>query len=117
MNATKELICIVCPRGCRLQVDDDLNVSGQGCPRGVVYGKAELLNPTRLLSSTVAIQSAHFARLPVVTNKEIPKGRIFEVMAAIKKVRVHAPVRLHQTIISDVLGLGIDVIATRTIPE
>ena len=117
MSATKELICIVCPRGCRLQIDDNLNVSGQGCPRGVVYGKAELLNPTRLLSSTVAIQSAYFSRLPVVTNKEIPKGRIFEVMAAIKQVRVSAPIRLHQTIIKDVLGLGVDVIATRTILE
>ena len=24
----KELICIMCPKGCRLTVDDDLNVTG-----------------------------------------------------------------------------------------
>lgn len=32
----KELICIVCPRGCHLKVDEacGYTVTGNGCPRG-----------------------------------------------------------------------------------
>ena len=46
----KELICIVCPKGCHLKVDEENGcaVTGNGCPRGAEYGKSELLHPTRL---------------------------------------------------------------------
>ena len=45
------LICIVCPKGCHLAVDEDNNyeVTGFGCARGVDYGKKELTNPTRVI--------------------------------------------------------------------
>lgn len=37
------IICIVCPKGCRLTVDENtLAVTGNGCPRGAEYGKNEL---------------------------------------------------------------------------
>ena len=51
----KELICIVCPKGCHLKVDEENGcaVTGNGCPRGAEYGKSELLHPTRVLTSTV----------------------------------------------------------------
>ena len=40
----KEIICIVCPRGCQLTVDEanGYAVTGNGCPRGAAYGKSEL---------------------------------------------------------------------------
>ena len=38
----KELTCIVCPRGCRLKVDDQMNVAGNSCPRGKIYAINEL---------------------------------------------------------------------------
>ena len=46
----KELICIVCPKGCHLRVDEaqDYRVTGNGCPRGEEYGKMELTHPTRV---------------------------------------------------------------------
>ena len=45
----KELICIVCPKGCHLKVDEENGcaVTGNGCPRGAEYGKNELLHPAR----------------------------------------------------------------------
>ncbi len=115
MNHVKELICIVCPKGCRLQVDEQLNVTGQGCPRGVIYGKTELLAPKRLLASTVKICSSQLTRLPVVTSGEIPKDQIFAVMAELNKITVSAPVKLRQVIISNILGLQVDLIATRSV--
>ena len=56
----KELICIVCPNGCHLKVDEEngYNVTGNKCERGAEYGKAELLHPVRVVTSTVRIEGA-----------------------------------------------------------
>ena len=56
----KELICIMCPKGCRLNVDDDLNLTGNGCIRGITYGKQEITDPRRYLTSTVKLYSKYF---------------------------------------------------------
>lgn len=51
----KELICITCPKGCHLKVDEENGyaVTGNSCPKGEAYGKAELCHPTRVVTSTV----------------------------------------------------------------
>lgn len=110
-----ELICIVCPRGCHLCVDENLNVTGNSCKRGETYGKNEITNPTRVLTSTVKIEGSALVRLPVKTSVPVPKGRIFDVMAEINKVCVHAPVAMNAVILPNVLGLGADILATREI--
>ena len=111
----KEFICIVCPRGCHLKVDDDMNVTGNTCPRGKVYAINEITNPTRMITSTVAIVSKELNRVPVMTSNPIPKGKIFDVMNEINKVRVKAPIKIGDVIIKNVLGLDSDIIATRDI--
>lgn len=110
-------ICIVCPRGCHLQVDDKGNVTGNTCPRGKAYAINEIDNPTRMITSTVAVSSEEFRRLPVRTAAPIPKGRIFDVMEEIGKVRISAPVNINDVVIENVLGLGVDIIATRNIEK
>ena len=51
----KDLICIMCPKGCHLKVDEEhgYTVTGNRCPRGAEYGHNELKNPTRVITSTV----------------------------------------------------------------
>lgn len=111
----KEFICIVCPRGCHISVDENMNVTGNTCPRGKEYAINEMTHPTRMITSTVAIESPELRRLPVMTSAPIPKDRIFDVMEEINKVRAKAPVKIHDVVISNVLGLGVDIIATRNI--
>ena len=53
----KELICIECPKGCHLKIDDELNVTGNTCPRGKVYAVNEMTCPKRIVTSTVVINS------------------------------------------------------------
>ena len=53
----KEFVCIECPKGCRLKVDDDMNVTGNTCPRGKVYAINEMTCPKRVITSTVVIES------------------------------------------------------------
>ncbi|MBR1781444.1 MAG: DUF1667 domain-containing protein [Oscillospiraceae bacterium] len=113
----KELICIVCPRGCHLQVDEDNGyaVTGNSCPRGAAYGKAELTHPTRVVTSTVRCTGGDRPRCPVKTSDVIPKEKIFDVTAALDAVVLAAPVRIGQVVITDVCGTGADIVATKNI--
>ena len=90
----KELICIVCPKGCHLRVDEekDYQVTGHSCPRGAEYGRQELLNPTRVLTSTVRVEGGLHARLPVKTDGVIPKEKMMEAVRLLDSVRAQAPV-------------------------
>lgn len=112
---SQDLICIVCPRGCRLHVDDELNVTGNACPRGVTYGKQEVTNPTRFIASTVTVINSMHRRVPVSVNRAIEKKRIFAVMAEIKKIQVSPPIRIGDILIHNVADSGADVVATKHI--
>ena len=112
---SKELTCIVCPRGCRLTIDDNLNVTGNSCPRGAQYAKDEMTNPKRMITSIVRVKNRENLMVSVKTSTSIPKGKIFEVMAEIEKVSVNAPVHIGDIVIKDVLGTGSDIVATKEI--
>lgn len=111
----KNLICIVCPKGCHLQVDENNGyaVTGNSCPRGAEYGKTELLHPTRVLTSTVRLEGGLHRRLPVKTAAPIPKELMFEAMEALNGVTLTAPVTVGQVVIPNLLDTGVDVVATR----
>ena len=110
-----ELICITCPRGCHLSVDENLNVTGNSCPRGALYAKAELTHPVRMVTSSVNITSKIESRLPVKTKEPIPKELIFKVMDEIYKVSVKAPIKIGDVVIKDILGTGVDIVACKNI--
>ncbi|NMV82262.1 MAG: DUF1667 domain-containing protein [Erysipelotrichia bacterium] len=113
----KELICILCPRGCRLQVDDDLNVTGNFCPRGIIYAKTEMTNPTRVLTSTVKIKAKNAVRLSVKTSQAVPKVKMFDCMRELDKVMVEAPIHIGDVVIHNICDTGVNVIATKDIEE
>ena len=111
----KELVCIVCPKGCRLRVDEEngYQVSGNSCLRGAEYGKNEILNPTRVLTSTVKLEGGLYRRCPVKTSAAVPKSKLFDIMQALNTVTLTAPVSVGQVVIENVCGTGADVIATK----
>ncbi len=110
-----ELTCIGCPMGCRLMVDEenDYAVTQNGCKRGIDYGKNELKNPTRVLTTTVSAEGGIHSRCPVRTEALIPKGMLFEAMKELQKVTVKAPVKCGDTVVENLLDTGVNVIATR----
>ena len=114
----REILCIACPNGCRLSVEgdaDNLIVSGNQCKRGVDFAKAEITNPTRTLTTTVRSSFPGYPVLPVRTAGEIPKGKIREVMQYINTVTVNQPIGIGDTVVENVIGLGVNVIATSNI--
>lgn len=115
----RELICIGCPMGCSLMVEmnngEAADVSGNGCKRGDVYARKEVTNPTRIVTSTVVVVGGNLAVVSVKTKEDIPKGKIFDCMKALKDVKVQAPVHIGDVIVKDVAGTGVDIIATKEI--
>ncbi len=116
---TKEFVCIVCPNGCNLVVEKDDNgnitVNGATCNRGVIFGTNEMTHPKRTICSTVKTVFKQAPVLPVRVSSDFDKDKIFDVMREINKVVVDKVVRRNDVIISNVLGLGVDVICTSDI--
>ena len=112
----KKLICIACPMGCHLEVDidNDYAVTGNNCPRGVVYGKKELVNPTRILTSTVRIKNGIHNRIPVKTSGEIPKGQLLEIMKELENVELDSPVKVGDIVLENVCNSGVDIVTSRS---
>lgn len=111
----KEFTCIICPRGCHLVVDDNMNVTGNTCPRGKEYAISELTNPVRSITSSIRVNNREDLLVSVKTSGQIPKGKIFEVMEEINKLSVSAPTHIGDIAKKNILGLGVDILITKEI--
>ena len=113
----RELTCIGCPMGCALTVELDggavVSVRGNTCPRGDAYARKEVTAPTRIVTSTVRVTGGTLAMVSCKTRSDIPKGKIFDVVRALKDVEVPAPITIGQVLAENVAGTGVDVIATK----
>ena len=116
---TVNLICIGCPLGCPLTVEMEgdavKTVAGNTCPRGDAYARKELTNPTRIVTSTVRVAGGRLAMVSVKTASDIPKGKIFDCVKALKDVEVKAPVKIGDVIVENVAGTGVNIIATKNV--
>jgi CxxC motif-containing protein len=111
-------LCIGCPLGCRLEVEDDgaggvVEVRGWSCKKGKTYGEEEHTDPRRVMATSVRIKGGRWPRLPVKTSGSIPKAMVREVARAVRPVVVEAPIRIGSVVLANVLGTGVDIIATR----
>ena len=113
-----EILCIVCPNGCRLHAEkstEGYTISGNKCKRGIDFALAEITNPMRTLTTTVRTTFSGIPVLPVRTAGEIPKGKIREAMNCINAITVSRPLGIGETVAENILGLGVNVIATSNI--
>ena len=77
----------------------------------------ELTNPLRTLTTTVEIISEKQKRLPVISSAPLPRGRIMEAMKTLKNVKTEAPVHMGDPVYKNILDLGIDILASRSIEK
>ncbi len=113
----RNLICVACPLGCPITVTLDDNgavteVTGNTCKRGDTYAHTEVTNPTRMLTTTVRVVDGKSYVVPVKSANPIPKGMMFDCMEVINKATVKAPVKIGDVVIENILGTGVDIIAT-----
>lgn len=115
----KEIVCIVCPNGCRIQCtkaagdeESAYTFRGNRCKRGIDYAKAELTKPMRTLTTSVR---TIFSECPVVsvrTNGEIDKNRIFDVVGALSSVVVDTRIGIGDVIVPNICDTGVDIVCT-----
>ena len=114
---TRIMNCIMCPLGCEMTVTIEdgavTSVTGNTC-RGPKYAHDEVVAPRRMLTSTVQVKGGLLPLLPVVSKTTLPKERILDCAAALRQIAVKAPVTEGQIIVENILGLGVDIIASRS---
>ncbi len=113
----RELVCVSCPMGCAITVELDDNgqvvsVTGNTCPRGDKYARQECTHPERMVTSSVRVEGGRLPVVPVKTSQPIAKELIFDCMKEINQVVLKAPVKIGDVVIHDVLGTGVDILAT-----
>ena len=116
----RKFICIRCPQGCEITTTLDgygaiTNITGNSCKLGPEYVKQETSDPRRTLTTTVMVDGGVHPLCPVWTEKPVPKDRVLELAAALRNIKLKAPVDINQIILENALGTGINVIASRSI--
>jgi len=110
----------VCPNGCSLQVNQDFDpwlVTGNLCPRGIEFARKELTHPTRTVCSTARTSFAAVRRLPVRTQGEVPLASVHSVISEISRLVVDREVRTGDTLIENVAGTGVAIVATADLAD
>lgn len=102
------LVCIKCPRGCNLSIDNEGHVSGNLCPRGLDYAKEELTRPVRIVTALIKVKGKI---VPVKTDREVPKDMIDNVLREISQIRVD-DTYIGKIVLKNVLGTGANIIVT-----
>lgn len=115
----KQIICIECPNGCVLDVEvkdgQMINVEGNKCDKGAVYAECEIEDPVRVLTASVMSEGLAVLMVPVKTKGSIPRDKLLDAMEEIKKIKIKKPVEVGEVIVGDFMGLGVDLVATRSV--
>jgi len=115
----RQLTCIGCPMGCQLTATIENGVvtavTGNTCKRGDSYARKECVAPARTVTGTVRVSGGALPVVSVRTAGEVPKEKVLDVARALCRVQLTAPVQAGDVVIPNVLGTGVDVVATRSV--
>lgn len=103
----KEMICIVCPRGCALTVSEEngnVTVVGNACPKGKTYGTEELIAPKRTVTTVIRVNNRPDTMVSVKTDSPIPKDKMLDVVKYCRNITVSAPVSVGDVVAEDIYG-------------
>jgi len=107
-----ELTCIMCPVGCSLTVlknGKNIDVTGNGCPRGEIYGKNEITCPKRTVTT---IKQYKNGTISLKTSTPIKKELIEKCLKEIKKFKITKNIKVGDVLISKILNTDVDIIIT-----
>ncbi|MCJ7575803.1 MAG: DUF1667 domain-containing protein [Dehalococcoidia bacterium] len=117
----KHFVCVVCPVGCEIDVVHDgskiISMEGNKCEKSEEFARQELIEPMRILTTTVRIQGSRWPVIPVRTDKPVPKRLFPRIMRQLRPIKLQAPVNMLDVVVRDVLHTGANVVATRTMPR
>ena len=118
---TSLITCVICPKGCSISVEwieengekKIVSVRGNSCKRGEVYASQEVVDPKRVLTSTVKLVNNELNVLPIRSSSPIRKEKIFEAMDEIKKTVVDRDIKMGDVIIENIASTNVSMISCR----
>jgi len=117
----KHFVCVVCPIGCEIDVVHDgskiISMEGNKCEKSEEFVTQELIEPMRVLTTTVRIQCSKWPVIPVRTDKSVPKRLFPRIVRQLRRIKLQAPVNMLDVVVKDVLRTGANIISTRTMPR
>lgn len=123
-STTRHFHCTTCPSECALtietRIDENgvehvLSVQGNRCARGRKFAEQEIIRPMRILATTIVVRGGDEKLLPVRTARPIPRDLHLSAMRDIRHASVTAPVHMGDVVMSDLLGTGVDLVASMNV--
>ena len=121
---TRHFHSTTCPSECALtietRIDENgvehvLSVQGNRCARGRKFAEQEIIRPMRILATTIVVRGGDEKLLPVRTARPIPRDLHLSAMRDIRHTSVPAPVHMGDVVMSDLLGTGVDLVASMNV--
>jgi CxxC motif-containing protein len=117
----KHFVCVICPIGCEINVVHDgdkiVSMEGNKCDKAQEFVRQELIEPMRILTTTVRLGGARLPVIPVRTDKPVPKRLFPRMLRQLKGIELQAPVNMLDVVVENIAGTGGNIIATRTVPR
>ncbi len=119
MSETTTIVCVVCPISCAVLVEFEGNgiirTDHAQCKLALDYVTDELFDPRRTLTTSLPVDGGAGPLVSVKTDRGLPKDRVLEAMQSISGLHVSAPVKIGDVVVANLLGTGIDLVATRNV--
>ena len=116
----KDIRCIICPTGCLVHVENingELIIEGHSCKRGEEYAREEFVSPKRILTTTMQVENGFLPLVPVRSDNPILKDKLEDALKQIARTKTKAPIKMGDVLIENILGLGINIIASRDLQK
>lgn len=117
--AEQQISCIICPMSCEgkviLENGKATEIIGFACQRGLNYACEEVTAPKRTLTTTIRITNGVLPLLPVISKTTLPKDKVIACARCLSTITVNAPIHEGDVVYSNILNLGVNIIATRDI--
>ncbi len=114
----KEIVCICCPVGCRICVELEgeqvLQIEGNQCSKGAKYAAQEAVEPMRVFTGLMRAENCE-KPFAVRSDRPIPKNKMMECAAELKKRRPKAPVCIGNIVYENILGTGANIVAAQNL--
>lgn len=114
-----KITCIVCPLGCSIDIKEEraeaIDISGYNCIRGKMFAETEFYKPERMVTTVVSLDGGKIPYLPVISDGQVPKQLLESCIDLLRNIEVKAPIKMGDTIVNNILGTGINIIAAKTV--
>lgn len=114
-----DMVCVVCPTSCLIHAEwnetELIRIDNNQCKLAWDYIQGEIFDPRRVVTTTIEVKGGDIPLVSVKTDKPVPKDLVMDVMDSLANESTEAPLNVGDVIVSDVLGTGSNIVATRKV--